>query len=113
MRPSKKFAEAISAWRKQPARARNDAVHFFRDEATQSDEWARHEEEMGRRLEGEWCRHREDAAAMRAALAVLKAAERPEVTRKEWARRLRKLAATSARAEAVLKAVSSKKKRRA
>lgn len=74
MRLSKRFAKAVTTWRKQPARARKDADHYFRDEAQQSDDWARHEQEMGRG-DGEECRrHREDAATMRAALAVLKAA---------------------------------------
>lgn len=64
---------AVTVWRKQSARAREDAVHYFRDEAAQSDDWARHEQEMGREDGEQYRRHREDAAAMRAALAVLKA----------------------------------------
>jgi hypothetical protein len=74
VRLSRQFAEAVLAWRKQPSRARHDAVHYFRDEATQSDDWARHEQQMGRESGDEYRRHREDAAAMRAALGVLKAA---------------------------------------
>jgi hypothetical protein len=71
----KTLAEAVSAWRKQPTRARKAALHYFRDEAEQSGSWARHEQEMGRGDRGkEYTRHREDAAALRAAVAVLKAA---------------------------------------
>jgi hypothetical protein len=75
VRISKRLAEAILTWQEQSARARKDALHYFRDEATQSDDWARHEREMGRGDNGkEYRRHREDASAMRAAVAVLKAA---------------------------------------
>lgn len=57
-------------------RARKDALHYFRDEAVQSDAWARHEQEMGRATGEEYRRHRQDAAAMRAAVALLKVAAR-------------------------------------
>jgi hypothetical protein len=73
---------AVLAWRTQPARARKAVLQYFRDEAQQSDAWARHEREMGREgrsrvaRDDEYRRHREDAAAIRAALAVLKAAAR-------------------------------------
>lgn len=72
-RPS---TRAVLAWRTQPARARKAVLHYFRDEAQQSDAWARHEREMGREGRDEYRRHREDAAAIRAALAVLRAAAR-------------------------------------
>jgi len=72
----KAYLLAIAAWRKQPARARKDAMHYFHDEAAQSDSWAHHEVEMGRATGEEYRRHREDAAAMRAALAVLQTLER-------------------------------------
>jgi hypothetical protein len=80
-RPANALARAIATWRKQPTRARKDALHFFRDEAAQSDDWARHEVEMGRDTGDECRRHREDARAIRASLALLLAAAKKPARR--------------------------------
>lgn len=64
---------AVEAWRALPVRARKDAEHFFRDEAKQSDAWAA---EALASFTGEERRHREDAAALRAAVKLLREAGR-------------------------------------
>lgn len=63
-----KLKAAVAKWRDQPAKARRDVIAFFRDEAKQSDDWAADEP-----LKAE--RHRRDAKALRAAVALLRAAQ--------------------------------------
>ena len=61
---------AIAAWASQPARARRDAIAFFKDEAAQSHNWSLDT------LNGpaEVRRHKRDAAALDAAVKLLRAA---------------------------------------
>lgn len=68
-----KLKAAIAKWRDQPAEARRDAIAFFRDEAAQSHLWAGEDAALGNPLEAR--RHERDAKALRAAVALLKAAQ--------------------------------------
>ena len=63
------LAKAASAWRKQSRSRRRDAIAFFIDEAKQSERWAAVDEF------GERARHLADAKALKAAIAVLRAAQ--------------------------------------
>lgn len=60
---------AAKAWAKMPARARRDAIWFFRTEAEHSAEWAAD-------LMADRKRYQEDAAALRAAVKLLRVAGR-------------------------------------
>lgn len=70
------LAAAVREWAAMPASARHDAIAFFRAEAQQSVDWA--SAEYGA-VKG---RHMRDVAALRAAVELLRAAQRrPKVRR--------------------------------
>jgi hypothetical protein len=66
------LARAAADWAAQSAGARKDAIHFFRDEAKQSREWASEPDQPPRERK----RHLADAAAMDAAVELLIVAQR-------------------------------------
>lgn len=67
------LGQAAKRWAAMPARARKEAIAFFRGEAKQSDDWAN---EAGFLPFGEPAPHRQDARALRAAVALLVVAGR-------------------------------------
>lgn len=64
------LTKAAKQWASMPRRARREAIAFFLGEAQQSDEWAK-EIDSGRTPN----HHKQDAAALRAAAVLLRAAQ--------------------------------------
>ena len=76
---------AAAAWAKKPAKHRKAVVGYFIDEAKQSIDWAQEENERGDFDEAnQW---RGEARALRAAIALLRTADKLAKKRKVGRRR--------------------------
>ncbi len=65
-----RLRRALKRWRVQSPKDRAEAIHFFRDEARQSETWAKCDPL-------DKTRHLADARTLRAAVALLRAAAHP------------------------------------